>query len=99
MSYEAAWEAIYEVVSALYEYRNYFVRWPTAAEAEAISLRIENRSRIPGIMGAVDGTHIRIRAPRIGRASYYNRNKYASIQLQVINIFSLKILNQAEKIY
>lgn len=89
ISKASAWKSVYEVVSALYYYRNYFIRWPTAVEATYTAQRIQARCGIPNVIGAVDGTHIPIHAPRIDKPSYYNRNKYASIQLQVTYFFSI----------
>lgn len=37
---------------------------------------------IPGIIGAIDGTHIAIKAPPHNSVDYYNRNNYHSVILQ-----------------
>ena len=37
----------------------------------------------PRIIGAIDGTHIRIRAPTKDRVAYINRKKFHSLNTQV----------------
>ncbi|XP_025267615.1 protein ALP1-like [Camponotus floridanus] len=41
-------------------------------------------SCIPGIIGAIDGTHIAIKAPQHNFVDYYNRNNYHSVILQAV---------------
>lgn len=43
----------------------------------------EESSRFPKTIGAIDGTHIRIDAPKENPADYINRKGFHSIQLQV----------------
>jgi hypothetical protein len=44
----------------------------------------ERRSMIPNIVGAIDGSHIRVAAPKRNEDSYFNRKKFHSIILQGI---------------
>jgi hypothetical protein len=44
----------------------------------------ESRSLIIDIIGAIDGSHIRVAAPKHDESSYYNRKSYHSIILQAI---------------
>ena len=39
---------------------------------------------LPGVMGAIDGTHIPIKAPRHRHEQYINRKGFFSVQLEVI---------------
>lgn len=39
---------------------------------------------IPGIVGAIDGCHIAIKAPPHNSVDYYNRNNYHSVVLQAV---------------
>lgn len=41
-------------------------------------------SRFPGVIGAIDGTHINIPAPSVNTRFYYNRKKDHSIILQAV---------------
>lgn len=50
----------------------------------------EENSGFPKIIGAIDGTHIRINAPKEDQRAYVNRKGYHSIHLQVfIAIFHI----------
>jgi len=80
------------VINALYEKRGTFIFWPSRQEAEKTMETIENHYGFPGVIGAIDGTHIKITAPKSHSESYVNRKGYHSIQLQVrviYNIFTL----------
>jgi hypothetical protein len=44
----------------------------------------EARSLIPNIIGAIDGSHIRVAAPKHDESSFYNRKSFHSIILQAI---------------
>lgn len=52
---------------------NMFVRWHTANEARAMQQRIFSSRGLPGIVGLVDGTQIRIQSPVVGEHLYVNR--------------------------
>ncbi|XP_066585459.1 putative nuclease HARBI1 [Prorops nasuta] len=79
-----AWRAVKRVVKALCILRNTFIRWPTEEEAEATANTIVGKYKFPDVLGIVDGTHIRINAPKENSTAYINRKGYHSIQLQVI---------------
>lgn len=76
------------VVNALYAEVETFIKWPSREETEQTMEIIENQYGFPGVIGAVDGTHIKITAPKDHSESYVNRKGFHSIQLQVrvINI-------------
>lgn len=61
-----------------------FITWPEGNKAEEIIMGFTVASAFPGIIGAIDGTHINIRAPHICPESYINRKGHHSIQLQVM---------------
>lgn len=78
---------------ALCNQRSYFIRWPTPQQCLDTAARIEASYHFPGVIGAVDGTHIKILAPKDDHATYINRKGYHSLQLQVsrnISLFKLK---------
>lgn len=60
-----------------------FIQWPSGDEAISIMQDFEAASGFPGVIGAIDGTDIRINAPKENPADYINRKGYYSIQLQV----------------
>lgn len=84
-----AWRSVQRVVNALYAKVGMFIHWPTRQEAEQNMEKIEQLYGFPGVIGAVDGTHVKISAPKDNSESYINRKGFHSIQLQVsvVNIF------------
>lgn len=58
---------------------------PTSLEEEALSMRDFQAIRsFPGVIGAIDGTHIRIKKTGGDLAQYYiNRKGYYSLNVQV----------------
>lgn len=63
-----------------------FIAWPMGDRVEEVMAEFEQRSGFPRILGAIDGTHIRIRAPQQDAHSYLNRKGHYSIQVQVLFI-------------
>jgi len=78
-----AWRSVQKVVNALYKNVATFIKWPTIEEAEQNMQTTERLYGFPGVIGAVDGTHIKITAPNENSDSYINRKGFHSIQLQV----------------
>lgn len=71
------------VINALCFHLHTFIKWPSIEEARSTWELIKNRYGFPKVIGAIDGTHIRIVAPKMNPESYINRKGYYSIQLQV----------------
>ena len=40
-----------------------FIKWPTGAAAAEVMANFEQKKGIPGVIGAIDGSHIPIKAP------------------------------------
>lgn len=78
-----AWRCVGKVINALYLHLDRFITWPNRERAEEIWTCIKNRYKFPKVIGAVDGTHIKIAAPKLHPEAYINRKGYHSIQLQV----------------
>ncbi|KAK7896821.1 hypothetical protein WMY93_022146 [Mugilogobius chulae] len=73
-----------EVVTAInFVLKPKYIRHPTAAELRVIVQGFRDRWHFPQVAGAIDGTHIKIRAPAENSASYYNRKGDYSIILQL----------------
>jgi hypothetical protein len=60
------------------------ISWPTQQEMQDEVNAFQQRNRFPGIVGAIDGTHIRIKAPSSHPQSYVNRKRFHSIQTQPV---------------
>lgn len=56
------------------------IKWPTEAEKQQSEEHFRNNG-FPSIIGAIDGTHIKIDKPQTDPDSYINRKGYYSIQV------------------
>lgn len=52
---------------------NKFIGWPSTSIMGKFARDFENFYKIPYVVGAVDGSHIPIVAPRLHAVNYYNR--------------------------
>jgi hypothetical protein len=59
-----------------------FIRWPSTSTMEQFAGEFESLHGIPYVVGAVDGSHIPIVAPRFHAPDYYNRKGFHSVLLQ-----------------
>ena len=68
--------SIKRVSSALLEILPEVVKWPeTPAEINETSQHFGEKSEFQNIIGAVDGSHIQIKAPKQQPHAYFNRKK------------------------
>lgn len=67
--------------------------WPNNERQAEIERHFREKNGYPGIIGAVDGTHIKIDKPLEDPDSYINRKGYYSIQAQLVCDHQLKITN------
>ncbi|XP_018562810.1 putative nuclease HARBI1 [Anoplophora glabripennis] len=58
------------------------ITWPTRPRALKIITAFENINRFPGVLGCIDGSHIKILPPKENPNSYVNRKKFHSVLLQ-----------------
>ncbi|XP_033725148.1 putative nuclease HARBI1 [Pecten maximus] len=66
----------------LHHLKERFICWPV--NQQDVVTKFVQRNGFPGIIGALDGTHIRIKAPQLHPQSYVNRKNFHSIQLQAV---------------
>lgn len=64
-----------------------FIRWPN--DFLAVKQSFEAVCGFPGVIGAIDGTHIGIKAPTSSPEQYYNRKKFHSLILQAVCVSDL----------
>lgn len=76
--------AVRRVTKALVTRAPLFMKWPEGDRIAEITEGFTKNSAFPGIIGAIDGTHISIKAPHVNPESYINRKGHHSIQLQAI---------------
>lgn len=72
-----------------------FITWPDANDYGDISSKFSDikATPFPGIIGAIDGTHVRIDPPKDNPNAYYNRKKFHSIILQGVCKHDLTFIN------
>ncbi|XP_040071348.1 putative nuclease HARBI1 [Ixodes scapularis] len=89
----SASRAVRQVTVALARRAQDFIRWPDAAEGAALQHKFYDMAGFPLVVGAVDGTHVRIQAPHVHEEAYVNRHGYHSINVQVVVDASSRIRN------
>jgi len=63
----------------------HLIKFPESiAGFEQCARAFEARSGIPGIIGAIDGSHIRVAPPKRDQKSYYNRKSFYSVILSAV---------------
>jgi len=79
-----AFRALRRVTYALHCIAPRFITWPRGPVAVNVMERFEKSCGFPNVIGAIDGTHIKIRAPVKDANSYINRKGFHSINVQVV---------------
>lgn len=79
-----ACRAIRRVSLALQRLLRNYIHLPTQEEAARTKQDFYLKSGIPGIVGCIDGTHIRIQAPSEHEYLYLNRKGYHSLNVQLV---------------
>lgn len=78
-------EAVQDVVNALYDIRKDYIKFPkTPAKVQASIATFTDLSRLPNIVGAIGGSHVRIRAPAENAAVYFSRCQQYDFVIQAI---------------
>ncbi|XP_063885418.1 putative nuclease HARBI1 [Scylla paramamosain] len=71
-----------------------FVKFPlTRQEVQVKQVEFMEDYRFPGVVGTIDGTHIRIVAPSVDEHLYVNRKRYHSINVQIVFDAKYRILD------
>ncbi|MCO5585972.1 hypothetical protein L7F22_039908 [Adiantum nelumboides] len=60
-----------------------YIKWPSLERMQSLAREFEAIQGIPYVIGAVDGSHIPIIAPRAHHEDYFNRKGFHSIILQM----------------
>ncbi|KAK3873579.1 hypothetical protein Pcinc_021422 [Petrolisthes cinctipes] len=71
-----------------------FIKFPiTPQETQRKKMEFVQVAGFPGVIGVIDGTHIRITAPKEFEAEYVNRKRYHSINTQIVFDAKYKIID------
>ena len=71
-----------DVLTSLCNKRDQFIKWPrNVDETRGDFYRL---SGFPNVLGAIDGTHVRIQAPSEDEASFVNRKGVHSVNVQAV---------------
>lgn len=85
-----ALRCVRRVSLALHSIAPKFIQWPKGERAAEVMADYERHSAFPKVIGCIDGTHIKIDAPKFDSDSYINRKGTHSVQVQV-SLFMLMI--------
>ena len=76
-------EPFQDFVEALYELRNEYIKFPTTvAQTMRCIETFTDKSRLPNIVRAIDGIHIKIISPRDSAVDYFSRNQQHNFIIQ-----------------
>ncbi|XP_039602265.1 putative nuclease HARBI1 [Polypterus senegalus] len=82
------------VLHAIISLTSQYITFPnTAAERTQIMTDFYNITGFPSVIGAVDCTHVALKAPTVDEFAFQNRKGYHSINVQVICDAHLNLLN------
>lgn len=81
----SAWIVIGRVSSWLVSISHEHIKWPNQEDIVSVSNGFERMKGIPGIIGAIDGCLIKIKAPKTNKEVYFNRKKFYSLGLQAVD--------------
>lgn len=87
-----------DVTSCLKRVCRNYIKMPTdQAGLHNIMRGFYEKTNFPNVVGAIDGTHIRIKSPAEDEHLYVNRKNYHSINVQAVCDSSMKFLNIVAK--
>lgn len=74
-----------DFIQALCQLKDQFIKFPTCPAQVSEKIQgFREKSTFPNVVGAIDGTHIPIRAPKENHEDYFNRKHYYSFIVQGI---------------
>lgn len=69
------------------------ITWPSGLKVQENVEKFYQHKSLPGIIGAIGGSHIPIRTPKLDAEQYFNRKKFPSIVLQAVCDYNLHFLD------
>lgn len=83
----------YRVIHALNQIAEVVIRWPDVVERRRNEQAFGKSTGIRGVIGAIDGSYVPIKAPAVDSHVYINRKCFYRITLQSICDHKLRFLN------
>nr|XP_012224230.1 PREDICTED: putative nuclease HARBI1 [Linepithema humile] len=93
VSKDTVWKCVFEIAMLLTEDVHRYIKWPELREMATFEKEFRQLHGFPGVIGAIDGSHIAISAPIENPENYINRKGYHSIILQGICDYKLKFID------
>jgi hypothetical protein len=75
---------IQKVSKALVSLAPRYIKWPSEEEIINIKTEFFKVAGFPGVVGCIDGTHVKIQGPSENEPAFVNRKDYHSINVQAI---------------
>lgn len=93
MSRSAVSKTVKNVAKQIAMWRSNFVLLPTGEERDLISSGFQSKCKFPGVVGAIDGTHISIQKPPNDNGLFVNRKGFNSLNCQFVCDHRMKFLD------
>ncbi|XP_065193200.1 putative nuclease HARBI1 [Sycon ciliatum] len=84
ISRSTAWVSVRRVCFALQDMAPLLICWPKGTSIDQVQAEFHAAQHIHGVMGAIDGCHIPIKAPKEAPDTYLNRKRFHSVVLQAV---------------
>lgn len=88
---------IKDVTDCLVRQSPQFIKMPTQQESVHVNKGFHDIFGFPNVIGAVNGTHIRIKSPSTDEHLYVNRKNYHSINVKGVCDSKLRFINIVSK--
>ncbi|XP_036340226.1 putative nuclease HARBI1 [Rhagoletis pomonella] len=84
VSQSTGWSVVNNVSTWMVSIGHEYMKWPQGTAAVDTKRKFKEKSGIPGVIGAIDCTHIRIKAPKENKECYFDRKHSYSLVLQAV---------------
>ncbi|KAB0803467.1 hypothetical protein PPYR_00437 [Photinus pyralis] len=86
ISNSTCWMVLYKICNMLVQLslQHRLIAWPSPNSLQVTCNSFQQHFGMRGVIGAIDGSHIRINAPKDHHTSYINRKGYHSVLLQAV---------------
>jgi len=83
-SISTIWRSVNQITKIIELQLQHFIKWPTGEEAPLIADQFQHIAGFPGVIGAMDGTHIEIVSPSQNQKDFNNRKMRHSLILLAV---------------